>query len=165
MEGRAVNLACAVTHGSIKPKKCDKPGGVFVKHTFDKFDKSYKGEGKGAWLTRDNEEREKFQLDALCGFTCSMGFYHYLSRGFKALKLSRHLKLRKDLPVLLLGGSDDRLSENGKLLLKLEEKYKKFGLTPTVRLYKDARHLILNEINKTEVYEDVINFINSCLPQ
>ena len=84
IEGGSVNLACSITNGSLKPKKCDKPGSVFVKHTFDKYDKSYKGETKGAWLTRDTAEREKFQNDALCGFTCSMGFYHYLFRGFKA---------------------------------------------------------------------------------
>ena len=164
MEGLIVNASCLLTRNKNKPNACDKPGKFFADVTFGAYDKAYKGEGKNAWLSRDKEQVEKYNADPLCGFTCSMGFYHYFFRGFKALKQSHHLKLRKDLPLFIISGSDDKVGGDGKLVFKLEEKYKKLGLKPTLRLYKDARHELLNEINKAEVYEDVINFVNSCLP-
>jgi hypothetical protein len=127
-------------------------------------DKAYKNEGKNAWLSRDVEQVKKYNEDPMCGFTCSMGFYHYFFRGFKAIQKSPHTKLRKDLPLFIISGSDDKVGGNGKLVIKLCKKYQKLGLNPSIKLYKDARHEILNEINKDEVYEDVINFVKSCLP-
>ena len=164
MEGAIVNLSCLLTRGKNKPKKRDKEGKLFADMTFGKYDKAYKNEGKNAWLSRDVEQVKKYNEDPLCGFTCSMGFYHYFFRGFKAIQKSPHTKLRKDLPLFIISGSDDKVGGNGKLVIKLCKKYQKLGLNPSIKLYKDARHEILNEINKYEVYEDVINFVKSCLP-
>ena len=164
MEGAIVNLSCILTRGKNKPQKRDKAGNLFADMTFGKYDKAYKNEGKNAWLSRDVEQVKKYNEDPLCGFTCSMGFYHYFFRGFKAIQKSPHTKLRKDLPLFIISGSDDKVGGNGKLVIKLCKKYQKLGLNPSIKLYKDARHEILNEINKYEVYEDVINFVKSCLP-
>ncbi len=163
MEGGIVNLSCFLTKGKNKGRRRDKKGKLFAKLTFGKYDKAYKGEGLNAWLSRDKAEVEKYNADPMCGFTCSMGFYHYFFRGLKAISRSPHRKLRKDLPMFIISGSDDKVGGDGKLVLALENRYKKLGLAPSLRLYKDARHEILNEINKHEVYEDVINFVNECI--
>ncbi len=164
MEGSIVNLSCFLTRGKNKPKKRDRLGKFFAKITFGKYDKAYKKESVNAWLSRDAEQVKKYNEDPMCGFTCSQGFYHYFFRGFKSISQSAHTKLRKDLPLFIISGSDDKVGGNGKLVIKLEQKYRKLGLNPTLKLYKDARHELLNEINKNEVYEDVINFVKSCLP-
>ena len=36
----------------------------------------------------------------------------------------------------------------------------KYGLNPKVILYEGARHEILNELNKFEVYDDVLHFLD-----
>ncbi len=164
MEGFIVWLSCLLTAGKNKPQHRDKPGKMFADMTFGSYDKKYKNEGLNAWLSRDTEQVRKYNADSMCGFTCSMGFYHYFFRGFKAISKSDHKKLRKDLPMLIISGADDKVGGDGKLVKKLDEKYRKLGLNPTLKLYEGARHEILNEINKTEVYEDVINFVKSCLP-
>lgn len=164
MEGFIVGLSCLLTNGKNKPKHRDNPGKMFADMTFGSYDKKYKKEGLNAWLSRDEEQVKKYNADPMCGFTCSMGFYHYFFRGFKAISKSDYKKLRKDLPLLIISGADDKVGGDGKLVKKLDAKYRKLGLNPTLKLYEGARHEILNEINKTEVYEDVINFVKSCLP-
>ena len=164
MEGAIVGVSSFLTRNKNKPKKRDKSGKFFASMTFGKYDKSYKNEGKNAWLSSDREQVEKYNNDELCGFTCSQGFYHYFFRGLKAIQKSPHTKLRKDLPLLIISGDDDKVGGNGKLVVKLEQKYRNLGLNPKLKLYSKARHEILNEINKNEVYQDVINFVKSCLP-
>ena len=52
----------------------------------------------------------------------------------------------------------------GKLVAKLYDKYVSVGMTNvSMKLYRDARHEILNELNKEEVYSDVADFFESCL--
>ena len=71
-------------------------------------------------------------------------------------------KIPKDLPIYITGGDKDAVGENGKLPQKLCEKYKKLGINKVeIKLYPDARHEILNEINRDEVYSDILGFINS----
>ena len=164
MEGFIVNLSCLLTNGKNKPKSRDKAGKLFANMTFGSYDKKYKKEGLNAWLSRDYEQVKKYNDDPMCGFTCSMGYYHYFFRGFKAIQKSEHKKLRKDLPLLIISGADDKVGGDGKLVKKLDAKYRKLGLNPTLKLYDGARHELLNEINRHEVYEDVINFVKSCLP-
>ena len=40
--------------------------------------------------------------------------------------------------------------------------YKKYGLEPRLKLYEGGRHEILNELNKSEVYEDFLAFLDWC---
>ena len=39
--------------------------------------------------------------------------------------------------------------------------YRKAGKQATLKLYPGARHEILNETNKEEVYQDILDFMNS----
>ena len=65
------------------------------------------------------------------------------------------------MPILLIGGSKDPVSNFGKGLQSLFEKYKKAGLNVTLKMYEDARHEVLNETNKQEVYTELLNFFKS----
>ena len=45
---------------------------------------------------------------------------------------------------------------------KAYENFKKAGMKDvSIKLYKDGRHEMLNEINKAEVYADILAWINS----
>ena len=48
----------------------------------------------------------------------------------------------------------------GKGVKKLAEVYRKNGIKTDLKLYKDGRHEMLNEINKSEAYEDILGYIN-----
>ena len=65
------------------------------------------------------------------------------------------------MPIFFIAGSDDPVIINKQKWLKSQEFLKKIGyLNITNRLYNNLRHEILNEKNRDEVYNDVLDFIN-----
>ena len=76
-----------------------------------------------------------------------------------------HIKLqaiRKDIPILIIGGTKDPVSGNGEGLRTLLVKYKNENINDvTLKLYDEARHEILNEINKEEVYSDIKDWMET----
>jgi alpha-beta hydrolase superfamily lysophospholipase len=63
------------------------------------------------------------------------------------------------LPHLFISGGDDALSDYGKHIVALVELMKKLGYEDIeYKIYPKARHEVLNELNKDEVYQDVLNF-------
>ena len=63
--------------------------------------------------------------------------------------------------VLLIAGDKDPVGENGKQVKKLHKIYLKHNIDADIKLYKDDRHELINELNKEEVYNDVLNFYNN----
>jgi alpha-beta hydrolase superfamily lysophospholipase len=115
------------------------------------------------WLSRDAAQVDKYITDPLCGFACSTGFWHAFLTSLVALYKTDMLKtVQANLPMLLLGGSDDPVGLMGKGLPKLAQAYKTVGQSNiTLKLYDKARHEILNETNHQQVKLDVINWLDS----
>lgn len=113
------------------------------------------------WLSRDEKEVQKYIDDPYCGFVCSKGFFKNLTKGTATMANKNKIKnINKELPILILGGSNDPVSSNGKGLKKLYEQYKKLNIkNVSLKIYDGARHEIYNEINKEEVYNDTLEFI------
>lgn len=64
-----------------------------------------------------------------------------------------------NLPILLLAGTGDPVGNYGDGVHKVYENYKKNNLTDVkIKLYEDARHEILNELNKDEVMNDMLGW-------
>lgn len=140
------------------------PGTTFIKKTFDKYDKIFKEEGKNAWLSRDKEQVAKYNADPMCNFSCTNSFYLSLFQGLKKIAASKGDKADKSLKLFIVSGGADPVGGNGKLVTKLYEGYKSRGFSNVlIKLYDGARHELLNETNKTEVYSDVLEFVNSCI--
>ncbi len=152
----------SVAKGKLKKHK-DEPGKLFAKLTFESYDKKFKDEGINAWMTRDKKIVGQYNVDELCDFVCSNGFYYYMFNGLCAIAEDDNKNIRKDLPLLLIAGDRDGVGSNGKLVKKLYEKFKGLGLNPEMKLYAGARHEVLNETNREEVYNDVLSFTDSCL--
>lgn len=113
------------------------------------------------WLSRDEKEVDKYINDSMCGFKCTCGFFEDFIQGLKFIEDRENIiKIRKDLPILIISGDKDPVGNNGKGLLNLKIRYEKSGIEDVkCILYKDGRHEILNEINKEEVKEDVMKWI------
>ena len=141
-----------------------KPANLIAKLSFGAYDKQFKSENQPfAWLTRDVDVVKTYLADEFCGgaFTMSIGFQKSFFYGLKTVYTQEALEsIPKDLPVLISSGSEDPVGGNGKLVTKLYDEYKAHGLSDvTIKLYPEARHEILNEINKDEVYADFLAFI------
>ncbi len=125
---------------------------------------SIKGYGKkfkgGNWLTRDESVWEEYQKDPLCGRTFPINFYTSFFGG--ATKNYKRLALvDESTPILLICGDNDPVGANSKSVKKLYKLYKKHWLNVELKVYEGARHELLNETNKAEVMEDILQFIES----
>lgn len=117
------------------------------------------------WLTRDKDIVDAYIAHPLCGFTASAGLMREMMKGIAHIQKKGNLeKMRKDLPVFFIAGGDDPVGSYGKGIHKCVEAFRKAGMTDVeMRIYPLCRHEILNEINKEEVFEDVVQWIEKKL--
>lgn len=115
------------------------------------------------WLSRDKEQVEKYINDPFCGVVCSCGFFYDLVQGLKEIEDKENLKkVPLDIPIYIISGDKDPIGKSGKGVLRLRDRYIKLGVKDvTCKLYKDGRHELLNEINREEVFEDIICWLNN----
>lgn len=113
------------------------------------------------WLSRDTEENRKYEADPYCRFHFSNGAYQDFFQVLCDLKAGTQFsRIPKELPVLFISGEKDPVGENGKGVKRACEELKKAGLTKVeMKLYPEARHELLKELNKETVYEDIKNWI------
>ncbi len=133
-----------------------------VGQTFDKYELLFpESERPFAWLSRDKEQVKAFQNDPMSGYTMCVNFYASFLFGVHNTYKKKNLdKIPKDLSVMLLSGDKDPVGEMGEGVKRLYETYKAQGLNVEYKLYPGARHKILSELNRDEVIEDMINYIN-----
>ena len=115
------------------------------------------------WLSRDNDQVDKYIADPLCGGICSISFYKNLTRGMARMgKPALTRNISKSLPIYMQGGSMDPVSDMGKGLYALRDQYTALGICRVeLDVYEGARHEIFNETNRAEVYRNTLAFIQS----
>lgn len=135
------------------------------KQTFGSFNKRFEKEFE--WLSRREKTIEEYIEDPFCGAVFSSSFYKNLFAGLMYNNKSSNLgKTRKDLPIMIMSGTDDPVGDFGSGPFIISEKYKEIGMKDVqLKMYQDARHEILNEINYKEVYQDIFEWINIKIKQ
>lgn len=134
--------------------------------SYDAFNKPFKpARTRFDWLSRDQAQVDKYVDDPWCGFSCSPGMWADLlaGLGFNE-RASNQRKINKQLPVLLMTGSNDTSNGAEAGVRALEKRYLAAGIKRVdVTVYADGRHEMFNEINREEVASDTIAWFNSCL--
>ena len=114
------------------------------------------------WLNRDEKQVDLYIKDEYCGFVCTTSFYSDMFSGIiniQKKKIIQHIS--KKLPVYIISGEMDAVGNFTKGVKKIYELLKNYGIKDiTIKLYKDDRHEILNELNKEEVYNDILIWLN-----
>jgi alpha-beta hydrolase superfamily lysophospholipase len=117
------------------------------------------------WLSRDKEEVQKYVDDPWCGFVSPASLWLEFLHGFeKIYDSNQEQNIPKDLPIHFISGSLCVIGNKTKSVMAMINRLNKYGIKDvTYKFYEDARHEIFNEINRDEVYQDVINWLNSQL--
>jgi alpha-beta hydrolase superfamily lysophospholipase len=125
-----------------------------------KWDKEPNSTGK-EWLSRDREVGIKFNADPLIFPETAIDVFGFL--GVTKLLGVPSKTLPNKLPVMLIAGSEDPLGgERGNTLLM--NAFRKAGVQDvTLIVYPEARHEVFNELNKDEVINDVVEWLNTSL--
>jgi alpha-beta hydrolase superfamily lysophospholipase len=130
--------------------------------TFQGYNKRIKDScSKLAWVSSDPQEVKKYEEDPFCGTVFTAGFYYYFLKGLSKLYIKERLaQIPVDLPIFIIAGDQDPVGNYGNAVKELYDIYKKSGMEDIkLKLYMYARHEILNEVNRDEVYSDVVNWL------
>ena len=144
----------------------DKPSTLLDKIAFGAYNAEFKpARTKFDWLTRDETVVDRYIADPLCGFVATAGLFKDMMSGLAMITNSTNIaKMKKSTPVFFIAGDKDPVGENGKAVMRAYDAFCNTGMTDvSVKLYKDARHEILNEINKHEVFDDILLWIKEKL--
>ena len=131
--------------------------------TFEAFNKPFApSRTRFDWLSRDPAEVDRYVGDPLCGFSGSVQLWIDLIEGGRAASSSRNrARIPGTLPIYIIAGTRDPVSENTKQLQKMLAAYKVARLNVQHRFYPEARHELFNETNRDEVTQDLIAWMDS----
>lgn len=144
----------------IRGKKAESP--IMDKLSFGIFNRAFKpNRSKFDWLSSDNKEVDKYIQDPFCGTIFTAGFFNDLLNGIKKINVPSNIQnIPKNLPVYLFSGAKDPVGNNSKGVKNVFKAYEKAGLKNlSIKFYKKGRHEMLNEVNRKEVYNDIIKWL------
>lgn len=116
---------------------------------------------KNDWLTRDEAVVAAYNENPYCKFSFTVNGYETLFGVIKYIqKQNNWEKTPKQLPILMIAGEEDPVGSYGKDVKKVYKKYQQMGCSHIeLRLYKDDRHELVNELDREGVYEDISQWI------
>ncbi|MGP2493242.1 alpha/beta fold hydrolase [Mesorhizobium sp. PUT5] len=135
----------------------DVPSQLLPKLTFQAWGRAVPGHRTPFdWLSRDEAEVADYLADPLCGWNASVSMWRdifaLILRGADDASFSR---LRRDLPLLLVGGGKDPATDGGKAVQQLAARMRRMGFSNLVsNIYADTRHESLNEVNRNIIMAD-----------
>lgn len=114
------------------------------------------------WLSRDTEQVDKYIADPLCGFVGKIGLFRDMMQGIKFITDKKNIaQMNKEKPVYFMSGDGDPVGDYGKGVVRAYKAFCDAGLHDVfMRLYPGGRHEMLNETNKEQVYQDILNWLN-----
>jgi alpha-beta hydrolase superfamily lysophospholipase len=153
--GRAfTGLLCHLGLGRSRPQ-------LLQKITSGTFNKRFASEGPEAWTCSDPKMRKLFKENPLCNFRFTMnGVYNLLKMMEETYDTKGWKVAQPSMPIRFISGTDDPC-------MITEQKFHKAVWTLhsvgyeniSSSLYPDMRHEVLNEINKVEVWNEILNFM------
>ncbi len=135
---------------------------------FGGYNKAFKpNRTENDWLTTDEKTVDDYVADAHCGGLPTNELFMEMLGGIKFNQdLANAAMMNKDTPVLFISGEKCPVGENGKGVRKAYELFLRAGMQDvSMKLYPEARHELLNERIKDEVYGDVLGWMNEKIPQ
>ncbi len=119
-----------------------------------------------AWLTRDKAVVEEYVNDDKCAYIFTLNGFENLMKVLWYVSNDKWFETyNKSLPTLLIAGDADPVGDYGKGVEEVYEKLCENDCKVDMKLYHDARHEILNELEKEKTYADVLEFLNECVSE
>ena len=117
------------------------------------------------WLSRDEKQVDRYVMDPACGFLFTGAGYRDLFTGILRMNDEQAMRrIPRELPLLFISGDQDPVGGMGKGVKAVAERMEKVGVQSVdVALYEGARHELFNEINRAEVWRDLIAWLDEQL--
>lgn len=113
------------------------------------------------WLTKDEAIQDYYHNSPMCGQPMTVSANRDLFRWIKFISIKKNWRrMNPELPIFIASGAQDPLSDFGKKIPPLVHQLKRAGFSHVeMKLYPGDRHEILNELDREDVYRDMLNFI------
>ena len=113
------------------------------------------------WLTRDEAVVDAYAADPLCTFTPTSSLFREMLSGLATVGSAREIsRMSKDIPIILMSGDADPVGGWGVQVAKVYSLLVRAGCRDVAyKFYPGARHEILNETNRAEVYKDILDWL------
>lgn len=114
------------------------------------------------WLSRDENEVDKFIADPFCGIPITISLWFDVTTAIQYCAKDESLaRLPSELPVYLLGGAADPCTDNGRAVQRLHARMQRAGMSDvTGTILDDTRHETLNEINRDQATGRFIEWLD-----
>lgn len=159
----AALLGKTIATNTCKSKSSHTVNPLLIKLTLEPYNKPFAPARTNCdWLSRDEKQVDLYVNDKLCGFDFTAGAYKDFFTILEKIAKNRQLiGMRKSLPILITSGSVDPVGGK-KACEKLNAQYKRCGIDDvTLKLWENDRHEILNELDKSDVYRYICNWLKS----
>ncbi|MEG1523763.1 MAG: alpha/beta fold hydrolase [Clostridia bacterium] len=146
----------------IKKNGGMEPSTTLFQMSFGSYNKAFKpNRTANDWLSRDNEQVDRYEADEFCGFPFTACAMLDVFNGLSEISNERWAARVPKRPILVLSGACDPVGGNGKGVKQVVNWLDKTGHQTELKLYPEGRHEMLNELNKDDVYRDILLFINA----
>jgi alpha-beta hydrolase superfamily lysophospholipase len=117
------------------------------------------------WLSRDNAEVDAFIADPLCFPSLKPSSMESFLDAFPRLADPGEIrKVRTDLPIYIFSGSDDPIGQRLEGVRALVDRYRSAGITSIAHdFYPGGRHEMLHELNRRDVFTNLLVWISGIL--
>ena len=159
----AIPIAKLLAKSTIKKGKGKQPDLTLNSLSFGAYNKAFKPNRTDFdWLSRDNQSVDDYIADPLCGFPFTTYAFLDLFNGLSEIAGKTWAQRVPNKPIMLLSGDQDPVGGNSKGVKQVYKWLNKTGHNKMcLKLYQNGRHEMLNELNKEDVYKDVLLFLES----
>ena len=140
----------------------DKTTYLIKKLTLGAYNKPFEPAHSGCeWLCAGEKAQESFRDDELRGKAVTSGMFREMLNGMIFTgSVQDGKKMDKDLPVLLVSGSEDSIGNRGKGVKSTYKSLLKSGIKDiSMKLYPGMRNHIFRENQKKEVFQDIYQWL------
>lgn len=137
---------------------------LIAKVAFGNYNRKYEGPvTKNSWISRDEAVVRAYMADPYCNFPfTARGWYDLFDLLGRVSRKDWAGKLPVDLPILLTSGTMDPVGNFTRGVTAVHRRLVRAGIRDlTLKFYPEARHEILNEINRDEVYADITAWLDA----
>jgi len=113
------------------------------------------------WISRDEDAVDAYLADPMCSFKPTNSLFRDMMGGLQYIASPRALaQMDPNTPVYIFSGEQDPVGSMGAGVKKVHGFFQNQGTKDlTMKLYPGGRHEMFNEINRQEVYADLLAWL------
>ncbi len=158
----ALGIGKWIAKNEIKKTGGKLPSITLFNMSFGSYNKAFRpNRTVNDWLSRDEAKVDAYVADDNCGFPFTAHAMYDVFTGLAEISNEKWAGRVPKRPILMISGCEDPVGGRGKGVKQVYKWLKKTGHQPELKLYEGGRHEMLNEINRDDVYRDVLLFVNA----